>query len=157
VTQGPTAALRGRLQVESVPYWEYYPAILDFLKGKDVRGKDVLVYSSNLVLLYRDLDLTPPNRFVLTDAHVAFFGSHDAEIRAAIRKSPHRYVVSELIASGLTHDDLHDNNPHTGLPMAFPQKKLGLYPATQPVVFRSGWFVVHEPRDEIGPFFDRPL
>jgi hypothetical protein len=155
VTRGPAPALRGRLQVESVPYWKYYPAILEFLRGKDVQGKDVLVYSSNLVTLYQDLGLTPPNRFVLTDAHVAFFSSRKAEIHAAIRKSQHRYVVSELIASGLRHDDLQYNNPRTGLPKAFPSQKLGLYPATQPVVFRSGWFVVHEACGEMGPFFAR--
>jgi hypothetical protein len=150
VLQGPTLAMREAFQARPGPYWSYYPTLIEFLRAQNVRGRDVLVYSSALVPLYRDLDLRPPTRYVLTDVQRGFFRSRREKIRAAIEQSPHRFIVCDISGANLSPAALENNNPATGLPMDFPDAALSRYPATQPVVFRSGCFVVFASRDTAG-------
>jgi hypothetical protein len=150
VTQGPTLASRATFQARPGPYWSYYPALIQFLREQNVRGTDVLVYSSMLVPLYRDLELRPPTRYVLTDVQRGFFRSRQDEIRDAIGASPHKYIVSDISETGLSPTQLEPSDLATGLPPDFPTRLLKRFPATQPVIFRSGWFVVHAARDSDG-------
>ena len=137
-------------QARPGPYWTFYPDLVRYLKGREVEGQDVLVYRSPLISLYTDLDLRPPNRYVLPDVHRVFFQSRVPLIRAAVEESNHRYVVSDLKSLGLKEADLDSIDPATGLAEAYPKSLRDRFPATQPVVFRSGWFVVHEARDASG-------
>ena len=150
VTRGPSLASRVAFQARPGPYWVYYPALVQFFREADVDGQDVLVYSSPLISLYTDLELRPPLRYVLPDVHRVFFRSRVPLMREAIETAGHRYVVSDLRSLGLRHDDLATIDPETDLPTAYPEHLRDRFPATQPVVFRSGWFVVHQARGAAG-------
>lgn len=147
---GPTLENRARLQARPGQYWADYPAVIRYLQSQGVRGRDVFVYSSALVPLYRDLDLRPPNRYVLPDVQRAFFASRAGQMKQAISSSPARFVVTDLSGVGLQRNELERVDPATGLPVALPSDLATHYPLTQPVVFRSGWFLVHEARDARG-------
>ncbi len=150
VTQGPTLESRATFQARPSPYWTYYPELVRFLRSRGVSGRDLLIYNSPLIPLYTDLDLRPPTRYALTDVQRAFFPSRIPLIREAISDSPHRFIVSDLSCLGLDHEELAHIDPEIGLPRAVPKRLRRRFPFTQPVVFRSGWFVVHEAQDTEG-------
>lgn len=148
---GPSIEIQNKIETHADDYWRDYPDLVRFLQRQSLDDGQLLVYSHTLVSLYRDLQIRPPTRYALTDVHAAFFRSRVGEIAASIQSSPHRLVVSDLRNLGISDSSLTAIDPATGLPLAYPANSLHRFPATQPVVFRSGWFVVHQAKHPIGP------
>ncbi len=74
-----------------------------------------------------------------------FFTKHREEILAEVNASRQRFIVSDLVWTGLTSEEAEETNPADplALPREFPDKFTLTYPWNEPVVFRSGRYVVH--------------
>jgi hypothetical protein len=152
VTQGPTLAVRSRVQVESQPDWERLKPVVDFLKEQDLRPGELTAYSGGLVHLYAEMGLPPSTRYVYVNVLAILFPDRVKEIHRALEDSPQRFVVSSLREAGMPAESIaEEDHPSTGLPVSFPPERLKEFPFTQPVVFRSGEYVVHRVAAPIGP------
>lgn len=151
LTRGPTAAVRSRIQVELQPDWKELEPILSYLRRQDLHDGELNAYSGGLVQLYPELGLRPPTRFVYVNVLAILFQSRTAEIQRALQQSPQRLVVSSLREAGMTPARIADaDDPETGLPISFPRERLAEFPFNQPVVFRSGQYVVHQVSRPVG-------
>jgi len=89
--------------------------------------------------LYLHLGLEPSTRYMHFGTVFPLRGKVD-EIRADVIRSPQRYVVSDLLR--MTRDP-SKAYAGTGLPEWLPPRERERFPWNQPVVFRSGRYVVH--------------
>jgi hypothetical protein len=80
-----------------------------------------------------------------------FFPERNEEIRAALEQSGHRFVVTDLASSGLSRQQAVEIGRDGPLapPPAFQALPTDRYPWSQPVVYRSGTYLVHR--------IDRPI
>jgi hypothetical protein len=108
------------------------------------------------------LDLKPAIRFqhVGTGVHMA---QHEEEVRQELLASPQRYVVSDIMRVLRQREDAEAPGLEgpLSLPPKFPPRQLQYFPWNQPIVFRSGRYVVHKVVNPIGsihipkqPFID---
>jgi hypothetical protein len=89
--------------------------------------------------LYLSLGLEPSTRYMHFGTVFPLRGKVD-EIRADVVRSPQRYVVSDLLR--MTRDPAKAEQGN-GLPEWLPPSEQARFPWNQPVVFRSGRYVVH--------------
>ncbi|TWT55288.1 hypothetical protein KOR42_29150 [Thalassoglobus neptunius] len=158
VTKGPTPEVRSRIQIEPDPDWEHLEPVIEFLSQKNLQDGDVTAYSNNLVLLYSQLGLRPSTRYVFLDVLIRLFHSKHGEIHDTLEACQHRYVVSSLRDAGMTKEAIATpEDPKTRLPEAFPESALKTFPFTQPVVFRSDHYLVHEVTEPVGELATKHL
>ena len=96
--------------------------------------------------MYLELGLRPSTRFVFPDNVVSVFARHRAEVCAELAASRQRFVVSDLSIVGFSDADLAEweSAGASGLPPGFPDAARRLFPWTEPIVFRSGRYSVHQ-------------
>ncbi|MEW4488519.1 hypothetical protein AB1L42_10585 [Thalassoglobus sp. JC818] len=158
VTEGPTPEVRSRIQIEPDPDWEHLEPVIEFLAQKNLQDGEVTAYSNNLVLLYSQLGLRPSTRYVFLDVLIRLFHSKHGEIHDTLETCQHRYVVSSLRDAGMTKEAIATpEDPQTRLPEAFPESALKTFPFTQPVVFRSDHYLVHEVTEPVGELATKHL
>jgi hypothetical protein len=149
---GPASPeLRQSLARLPLPEWNHLARVTQFLAGKGVQGGELTAYHTHTIHLYPALGVRPSTRFVFTETHLRLFPSRAGEIAAALAESKQRYVVSDLLEAGLdpavAMDDSEPNNWQT----ACPRNALSAFPFDQPVIFRSGPYLVHEVTRPLGP------
>jgi len=74
------------------------------------------------------------------------FPSRAEQVRSELEASPVRYVVSDLFSLRMTFREIHESAPGKGpsLPPGFPRHEFAtIFPWYEPLVFRSGRYVVH--------------
>jgi hypothetical protein len=118
-------------------------------RGKSRPGDGELTCFNNTThTLYLTLGLKPSARFFHYGTVLDGFPSKRGQVRRELEASRQRYVVSDLWAVGLqTPSPLTDP---LKLPPGFPRRWAGLYPWTQPIVFRSGRYLVHRVTRPVG-------
>ncbi len=151
VSSGPSMKLRKKIQVDPQPSWEHLEPVIAYLKEQGVQDGEVTVYTNHLVQIYPELEIRPSTRYVFLDTLARLFKSRTDEISLALEQCQHRFAVSSLTDAGMTEEELQSpNNPETQLPEAFPEDGFEIFPFSQPVVFRSGPYVVHRVTQPIG-------
>lgn len=145
VTQGSTPPLRDRLKLIEIPKWQDLERVAAFLRGVHARDGELTCYNSSLIHLYGLLELRPSTPFAYLDAYVSRFPARESHFQAVLAASPQRYVVSDVIASGVAGGRL-DELCDEGLvrrPAQFPERLRRVFPWSEPVVFRAGPYLVH--------------
>jgi hypothetical protein len=115
-----------------------------YLVSQNARDGEVTCMSGCTHPLYLDLNLKPSTRFPQVEMTCLFFTKHTQEVLAELNASHQRFIVSDLVWTGLTPEEAAETNPADplALPREFPDKFALTYPWNEPVVFRSGRYVV---------------
>jgi hypothetical protein len=118
--------------------------VVEYLRGQGVGDGDVTCMSGCTHPLYLALNLKPSTRFPQVEMTCLFFTKHREEVLAELNASHQRFIVSDLVWTGLTTEEAEETNPADplALPGEFPDKFALMYPWNEPIVFRSGRYVV---------------
>lgn len=142
---GGTPEMRDRLRRLGTPEWTSLEEVAQYLESQHVEQGDVLCVNDGLVHLYARLGHRPPCRFFYLEQSYYLFPEYRPQLRELIQKTPHRFVVVNLIESGFSHREAHELTD--GDPLAPPPslntKLRGAYPWNLPIVFRAGPYVVY--------------
>jgi hypothetical protein len=152
--EGSSAAVRDRLRLTGDPLsvdWGDLSRVARYLKAQGLRDGELTCCDNFTHPLLLDLGLRPSTRYLHIDTLLHAFPSRREEFRATLEASAQRLVVSDLFAAGLPRGQAADGE--TGLPAGFPKSRAGLFPWTEPVVFRAGRYVVHRARGPVAPLF----
>ena len=152
VTQGSTPAVRDQLKLLPTPKWQDMQRVAEYLREQGVRDGEVTCYNNCLVHLYLDLGLRPPTRFVFLEQLFFLFPDQVPTFLDAFSESPRRYVVTDLVASGLSPEDKFEvgSAGPLSLPPDFPRDLKKDFPWSYPIVFRSGSILVHDTSSSTG-------
>ena len=152
IAQGPTLENRAALQLETTPNWNELRPVVEYLRQRDLQDGELTAYSGGAIYLYRELSLVPSTRYVYLDVLARVFKKRTAEIHEAVANCDHKFVVSSLLHAGLNPEIIArgEFDPDTMLPVCFPEERMQEFPYTQPVVFRSGQYLVHKVDGPIG-------
>jgi hypothetical protein len=157
--EGSSPELRNRLSLVHAahsPDWVRLAEVADFLRGLDLTDGQLTCYNCSTHPLYLMLDLRPSTPFLHFDLLFICCPGRTEDIRTALAQSGEQYLVSDLQAV-LDDPDrtaaVNADDPQ-GLPL--PRQWRGIFPWDQPIVFRSGRYVVHRVNGTVGPLLPRP-
>jgi hypothetical protein len=147
-TEGSTPELRDDLTSggDFIVNWQDLARVAAFLRSKGVRDRELACVGGWTHSLYQELGLEPPTRYPQVIQLLYFFPSRAEQVRSELEASPVRYVVSDLANLRLTFREIHETAPGKGpsLPPGFPRHEFAtVFPWYEPLVFRSGRYVVH--------------
>lgn len=159
--EGSTAEVRDAVKRNAHPNWQELDNVAAFLKSRGATNNEVTCYNGNTVHVHALLDVQPSMPYVYLETLIRLFPSKHNVIREAVENSPHRFIVTSLRESGMSDGDARELNTAqpARLPDSFPEEHRDEFPWTQPVVYRSGHYVVHEVTQPLGAFntTTRPL
>lgn len=152
VREGSTAEARDRLKYFSVPSWRDLERVADFLRDRGLADQQLTCYHNSLIHLYGMLGVRPSTRYAYLEQAVAFFPERHPVFLQSLRDSRQQYVVTDLVASGLSLDRIEQLAPEGVLPRPprFPSRLREVYPWSQPAIFRAGPYLVHQVRPPLG-------
>jgi hypothetical protein len=169
--EGSTPEIRDRIgqyvDIHCGTKWQELNDVAEFLRTIDppLDHGELNCWHDSTHPLYLMLDLDPATRYM---HYGTVFGmrSHDDWIKKRVARevaeSRQRYVVSDL--KRMTHDHERAYAPGEGgdalkLPEWFPSSQRDRFPWNQPIVFRSGRYLVHKVEKPLGeidiPEWDR--
>jgi hypothetical protein len=134
-----------------LPVWKHLDRVTRFLRENGVKDGELTAYHTHTIHVYPALGVRPSTRFVFTETHLRLFPSRAEEISVALAGSDQKYVVSDLLEAGLEPALALDDSDPTNWRMACPRDALSAFPFDQPVIFRSGPYLVHEVTRPVGP------
>lgn len=143
--------------IHCAPEWVKLHHVAEYLRQQGVHDGAVIAWHDATHPLYLELGIKPGIRFphVIT---VMRMKSKIPTIRAEAFASGAKFVVSDLVA--VAHIEpitlAFPPGPTTALPDDLPASLRDVYPWNQPVVYRSGRYVVHRIEHPHGPI-DFPL
>jgi hypothetical protein len=154
--EGGTPELRDRtgqlINVFCGTNWENLGDVAHFLKTRErpPGPRELNCWHDSTHPLYLMLDLEPATRYMHYGTAFAIKSEGDwvkKRIADEVRNSPQRYVVADL--GRMTYDMARAYAPGAGgdwrrLPAWFPKSQRGKFPWNQPIVFRSGRYLVFE-------------
>tara|TARA_R110002111_G_scaffold262289_1_gene337747 strand:+ start:8309 stop:10048 length:1740 start_codon:yes stop_codon:yes gene_type:complete len=148
------ARLKSQLALLVQVDWEDLDAVSKYLQSQNLKDRELHCYNSTLVYLYPELSVKPATRFVFFDSVLIFCPNHRKELYAAINDSPQEFIVTDLIDSGFGREAAlaKSSNPDQITPPDYPVSLKGAYPWSNPVVFRSGRYLVHKVERPLGKF-----
>lgn len=135
--EGSSPAIRDCLTLNTGPVatsWGELEQIEDYLKGRQVKEKDVMLFSLSTIPLYLPMNLQPPSRFVLPWGALKNFPTRISDIRKELRECPQKFVVIDMRDLGYSQEDAVKAMP----------SKSGVFPWTDPEVFRTGRYLVNQ-------------
>jgi hypothetical protein len=156
--EGSSPELRDQLAAHAKVHcgteWVQLDNVATFLRTVDppLRAGELTCWHDSTHPLYLMLDAEPSTRY-LHFGTVFGMRTHAAEVAAAVAASRQRYVVSDLRRVTWNEDAPTapgEHGPHS-LPAWFPASQRDRFPWNQPVVFRSGRYVVHRVAHPLGP------
>jgi hypothetical protein len=120
-------------------------AVADYLRGQGVRDREVVVYNSDLIALYRRLGLVPPIRYGYLFETLQFFPERRAQILAEVTAAAPRFLVTDLQSCGLPARLALEVGPAgpNGVPPVYADLPTDVLPWSWPVVYRAGSYLVH--------------
>lgn len=118
-----------------------------FLKQQDVRDKDVLVFNSDAVSLYRRLNLQPPSRYAYFFETLMFFPDKQREIIREAMSSRPRFIVVDLVSSlQMNGEEARAVGPDGEKAPPPKYRPRNSFPWRYSVAFRSGsWLILKVP------------
>ncbi|QDU36521.1 hypothetical protein Mal4_08070 [Maioricimonas rarisocia] len=151
--EGSTPRVRTALQRVPLPDWQELQPVIEFLEEQDLKDGELTAYNVFLIHLYPELGVRPSTRYAFLDVLTRIFSNRSDLIHEALSESNQRFVVSSLLENGMHPDDIEAAGEviSRSLPPAFPQEHLHEFPYNQPLVFRSGQYVVHRVDGPVGP------
>jgi hypothetical protein len=95
--------------------------------------------------MYRQMGLLPPTRYTYLFELMRYLPSRHEQIRAELAATPHRFVVTDVLTTGIPAEKMEKLGPNGPLPgvKAQPKSWTSGYPWSLPAVFRSGTYLVH--------------
>ncbi|MCA8997061.1 MAG: hypothetical protein KDA80_08745, partial [Planctomycetaceae bacterium] len=152
LTKGAVPEVQQEIQLQRCPDWAELRPVMEFLKQQQLEDGELTVYPGTAIVLYPQLNLRPPHRYVYLDAYARLFPNRVSLIEHTVASCGHRYIVSSLRDAGMSMEGITDEiNTESMLPNCFPVERLNEFPYTQPVVFRSGQYCVHRVMGPLGP------
>jgi hypothetical protein len=133
--------------------WIHLARVAEFLRGEGVRDGELTCYHRGTIPLYLELGVQPSTRLVWIDILVHFFPGHMDEMRSELAHSGQRYLVSDLGGPRSLDPALAvsgGKDQPLALPPGFPRDWATHYPWSEPVVFRSGRYLVHRATGPVG-------
>lgn len=157
--EGSTAELRNWLSLvssEHNPDWIKLEEIADYLRTLNVQDGELTCYNDSTHPLYLELDLQPSTPFLHFGLLLRCCPGRCEEIRETLAHSRERYVVSDLQdpMPERTFDAVAASN-ELALPPSFPAADLGLFPWTEPIIFRRGRYLVHRVSGPVAPLLQK--
>jgi hypothetical protein len=151
-----SADLRNRLAlVRSAhsPDWVKLEQVADYLRGLGINDRELTCYHNSTHPLYLTLDLEPSTPFLHFSTWLLFYPSHSEDIRGYLARSRQRYVVSDLHAVMPDAAGAAATIPGQplDLPPEFPKEYRETFPWNEPIVFRSGRYVIHRVSGPVAP------
>jgi hypothetical protein len=145
LSEGSTPAVRDRLALSGVVNWTDLEAVKEHLEGLDLRPGEFTAFDARTCVLYRELGLKPSTRFVTIDSWLGFYPGHRAAFLRALNDSHQRYVVTDFALGPKDPAEASVVGPKGPLapPPDFPPQLEGVFPWSEPIVFRSGRYAVH--------------
>ena len=71
--EGSSPAVRDRVRLENLPYFQEQQPVIEFLRSQNVKDREVMIYYDRVIPLYFDLNLRPPTRYVYFLQILAYF------------------------------------------------------------------------------------
>ncbi len=143
--EGSTAEIRDLLALTRRTSWEDLAKVGDYLSDLELRDGELTCYNNPTNPLYLALNLQPSTRFVYPDNVMRCNPGHRDEVRRDLAASKQRVVVSDLYLLG-SNANLYSSESRKS-PDA--EAILRQFPWSQPILFRSGRYLVHR---VTGPF-----
>jgi hypothetical protein len=111
-----------------------------------LQDRELTVFSPSATSLYFDLDVQPSTPGLHFELLYTAFHSHTEEVRQQLNASPQRFVVSDIRfpAVVLRKTWQEPSDPPLSLPPNFPKDWAQAFPWSEPIVFRSGFYLVHQ-------------
>jgi len=130
------------------PKWEDLNKVEEFLRSQNVQNEDVLMYNSDLVTLYWDLNLKSPTPYIYYYEIQAYLPERKELLLASLEKGNQKFVVTDLVGCGMPipFAEEVDEQGELAPPPRYRRANLKSYPWSEPVVFRSGRYLVHQER-----------
>jgi hypothetical protein len=132
--------------------WVALDRVADFLRGQHVGDGELLCWHDSPHPLYLTLDVKPAVRYMHVGTILRFTGRLE-QMRAEVVAAQPRFAVSDLNRVGEWSNWWYAPDPSDGrpeLPASFPDVLKDVFPFDQPVVFRSGRYVVHRVERPVG-------
>ena len=158
--EGGSPELRDKLgwyvNVHCGTKWTDLEGVAGYLRTVEppLRDRELTCWHDSTHPLYLMLDVKPSTRYMHFGTVFPLRGKVD-EIRLEVADSPQRYVVSDLRRMTYSLDEAYApgmDGPNS-LPAWFPRSQCDQFPWDQPIVFRSGRYLVHRvahpPRPEM--------
>lgn len=145
VREGSTPEVRDGLRLLQLPRWQELERVADYLRGERLEDGELTCFNSSLIHLYSRLGFGPSTRYAFFEHHAILFGDRNRLLLEALAASRQRYVVTDLIASGMSAQSIERLCPEGMLsePPNFPREVRGVFPWSQPAIFRAGPYLVH--------------
>jgi hypothetical protein len=119
--------------------------LAEYFRRQGVRDGELTCYSCTTADLYLMCGVQPSTRFTAYTLFVQWFPRHRNELLDTLNASRQRYVATDLRCFNqtvLAEAEREIPSPYE-LPSSFPEEWRGVFPWSEPIVFRSGPFAVH--------------
>jgi hypothetical protein len=150
--EGSSPETRDRLALNTgdvfATHWRDLKEVELFLQERGVGDGELLCYDGSTHPLYLQLGVRPGTRILNPSTFIYFLSGRRDEMRAELRASSPRYVVVDTRAS-LFYEALElgrKPDPDVTDPAALSPELAQRFPYSEPVVFRSGRYLVHQVR-----------
>jgi hypothetical protein len=158
--EGSTAEVRDRLKLTYTLYPEMFrelEAVAAYLRSRGVGDGELTCWNNSPHVLYRELDVKPAIPYMQVDTVLILFPDKEERIRQQLESSRQRFVVSDLQALLVYTEPAHAEQPGRplALPPGFPPAWASCFPWSEPIVFRSGRYLVHEVNGPPGPLLPK--
>ncbi len=152
ITRGSTTDVRTALSDSNFPDWSQLPHVVEFLRDQQVGDGEVTCFNVHAIHIYEQLGVRPSTRFIGLSSLIQLFPGKTDEIRSALAGSRQRFIVTELIESGMKPKDARTSSADDllSLPPGYPATGELLFPWSHPVVFRAGPYLVHAVASDLG-------
>lgn len=148
--EGSSTEVRDRLgldtPVELGTDWGDLEKVADYLRQQGVGEGELTCFNLSTVHLYLRLGVDPSTRFLLPETCARLLPRHRERILEEVRASGPRYVVTDMMATGLRREQAVAERPGDplALPPEIPPEVARSWPYSDPVVFRAGRYYVHD-------------
>lgn len=130
------------------PKWSDLEKIEEFLEQQNVRDRDVLLYNSDLVTIYWDMQLKTPTPYIYFYEIQSYLpGKKELITKSALDARP-KFIVTDLVGCGVIAQKAEEIGELGELapPPIYKRANLSHYPWSEPVIFRAGRYLVHQQR-----------
>jgi hypothetical protein len=147
--EGNTPEMKDRLAtVPFGPNWVELGRVTDYLRAQDLHDGDLLCYEATALAVDEELGLRLPTRFPHPTTALAQYVAHRTALRRELQAGPQRYILTDMASWEEPHlapaqAEAERPGDPLALPPDFPPHLTGVWPFTEPVVFRAGRYYVH--------------